>query len=387
MRKSICILSLSVAIQRDGRVLRQIEYLSQTYDLTVIGFGKPPFPQSTITWLPVDRHDSLPRKVIDYVLLLLGRLIPKLYDVWFWSRPRYKQVIAYIAQADPDGILANDWAMNVLAVTAAKRVPVVFDIHEYWELEGETSRLWLLFFAPMIRHFMRNHAAQATATTTVSPIIASRYHEELGLQPTLVFSAPKTAVISYHELSSESIRLIHHGTAARNRHLEMMIDAVAQADKRYTLTFMLVDHGDGYVDELRRYAQHAASGRVAFREPVSPTEIVTAISAFDIGLCLIVPTTYNYRAALPNKFFESVNAGLAVCTGPTPAMADMVNEYGFGFVTPTFDAKDLAKSLNALTIAQLSTMQNAARNAAKLLNADHETGKFVRLFDELTAGA
>src|SRR5215207_2349188 len=129
MTNRLCILSLSVPIQIDGRVLRQIEYLSAHYDLTVIGFGEPRFTQANVRWLPINRNDSRFRKMLDYTFLLLGRITPRLYDIWFWNRPRYKQVMEYLSQENADGYLADDWAVNALAVMTAqaKQIPVLFD--------------------------------------------------------------------------------------------------------------------------------------------------------------------------------------------------------------------------------------------------------------------
>jgi glycosyltransferase involved in cell wall biosynthesis len=87
--------------------------------------------------------------------------------------------------------------------------------------------------------------------------------------------------------------------------------------------------------------------------------------------------------SLPNKFFDYVMAGLAVCIGPSPSMVEMVNKYGFGCVAPSFDPKDFAKLLNGLTLEQLSRMRASSRKAAKELNAEKEMAKLFELYKKL----
>jgi UDP:flavonoid glycosyltransferase YjiC (YdhE family) len=80
---------------------------------------------------------------------------------------------------------------------------------------------------------------------------------------------------------------------------------------------------------------------------------------------------------LPNKFFDFIMAGLAVCIGPSPAMAELVKKYGCGSVAPTFEAADLARTLNSLTAEMVAAQQAASRKAALELNAETEMRKFV----------
>src|SRR3990172_8387602 len=55
MRKTVCIVSLSIFIARDGRVLRQIDYSSNEYDVHVIGYG--PVPQKYLCMPNVNWHE------------------------------------------------------------------------------------------------------------------------------------------------------------------------------------------------------------------------------------------------------------------------------------------------------------------------------------------
>jgi hypothetical protein len=146
---------------------------------------------------------------------------------------------------------------------------------------------------------------------------------------------------------------------------------------------MLINNDISYLKELKRLANKRARGRITFHEAVLPEEIIGRICEYDIGLCLITPTNYNNLVSLPNKFFDYIIAGLAVCIGPSPSMVELVRKYRFGCVAPTFHPKDVAKTLNKLGRSEIAAMKKASREAAQVLNAGREMKNVVDLYKNL----
>ena len=169
----------------------------------------------------------------------------------------------------------------------------------------------------------------ADATITVAQPIAYRYKEEFGFDPVVIMNAPEKIPLSHQEIQDSSIKLIDHGGASSIRNPELMIESIARCE-RHSLHFMFIQ--SDYVEELKRSASTLAPGRVFFHDPVPPEDITKEISQYDVGFFLIPPTNYNYHFCLPNKFFDFICAGLAVCIGPSPSMAEMVKKYGLGVV-------------------------------------------------------
>jgi len=262
-------------------------------------------------------------------------------------------------------------------------------MHEYGEQESDNNLVWRLLVAPAVRYFIRKYTSDPDvvidASITVCPPIADRYRRERGLDPIIVFNAPKPVDVPAREdmRDAERIRLIHHGFAKRGRGLHHLVRALALTDQRFVLDFMLVEDNPGYIDHLRRLADQLAPGRVRFRDPVLPWEIVQCVSEYDVGLCVIEPSTYNNLMMLPNKLFEYIQGGLAVCVGPSPAMVELVQRHRVGIVTRSFEPSDLAEALNRLTWQQIGEMKKAARGAATVLNADVEMAKVVVLYQQL----
>jgi len=159
-------------------------------------------------------------------------------------------------------------------------------------------------------------------------------------------------------------------------------------DERFSLDLMLVEHDTGYLNELKELATGLALGRINFRDPMPNEKIIPFISNYDIGFYILIPSSDNQRWALPNKFFEFIMAELAVCIGPSPAMSEVVRQYGCGCVAPSFEAHDVAGLLNSLTVEQIEEMRRSSREASVELNAEKESQKIVAMVDRLlkTAG-
>lgn len=405
-RKHIVIFAFS-PIYRDARVLRQVEYLEPHFDLTVIGYG-PPHKRwegnPRVRWVSVPevhpiaeiRRDlkrlrfgklfartvSEMRRAIFFATLWSGRLAAPLYDYGYRLRWSGMAALSDGLRGPFDAIHANDWDTIPLAARAAQKhgARLVVDFHEYAPLQWQNRPRWHLN-EQMIRTLIRQYAPQMSASITVAKPLAEQYHHDFGLDPIVVMNAPKLVPVPAHEVDPENIRIIHHGLASPVRRPDIMIEAIARADKRYSLHFMFVK--DAYVETLRDLAQTIAPGRVTFHDPVAPEEIVARIAEFDVAFNLFAPVTFNYLNALPNKFLESIVAGLASLIGPSPAMAALVDQWNIGLVAPSFDPADLASILNATKAEQWSEMRANAQCAAPHLNAEHEMNKVVQLYAQL----
>ena len=99
-------------------------------------------------------------------------------------------------------------------------------------------------------------------------------------------------------------------------------------------------------------------------------------------MCFLPNSTFNLQNALPNKFFEAVQARIGVITGPSPAMVTLVKEYGLGAVTEDFSVEALRATLEGLTAAEVADWKIAANAAAGPLSAESQ----VALWESAIAG-
>ncbi|HOO44654.1 MAG TPA: hypothetical protein PLM29_00390 [Deltaproteobacteria bacterium] len=411
-RKSICIISFS-PIARDARVLRQIQYLSPHFTLTVIGYG-PPHPlysgNPNIRWVEIRKNPepSPPRlipafKERDYKNLkitlriknkvksiifkaapFLGFVFPKAYEISY----RFKRgtphttALKHAIESNSWAYHANDWKALPVAAEAArlKNARLVLDLHEYSPEQYE-DRHFRMFDARMISYLIRKYAPLVDASTTVADMIAKKYKRNFYLDPIVVYNAPEKKELTTARIDPDNIRLIHHGTASERRSPKLMIEAIAQCNQCYSLHFMLLEND--YLNELKKLAEEIAPGRVTFHKTVPPEGIVDYLSDFDIGFYILPPLNFNQLAALPNKFFDFINAGLAVCIGPSPSMANLVRNHGMGIVGPTFLPDDIAAMINRTAPDEWQSMKESSKKASQSFNAETEMNKVLNIYRKL----
>ncbi|MCK4421585.1 glycosyltransferase, partial [candidate division WOR-3 bacterium] len=86
---------------------------------------------------------------------------------------------------------------------------------------------------------------------------------------------------------------------------------------------------------------------------------------------------------LPNKFFESIMAGLAVIVGHSPEMKRIIEEFDCGFVANSFKIFDVSDLINELSSEDIMKKKKASLEAVRRLNAETKMKKFVRIVDKV----
>lgn len=429
-RKKVTILAFS-PIARDARVLRQIKYLSEKYSVSVIGYGQlndyphvkmislsesnPVKEELTVTGNAVNLKNKIRTWIKwDYLLVTFNFLINLyrylyrliniarekvqykkriimciLFPRWvYWNNSRYKKMLAALLLTAPDIIHANDWNTLPIAVRASSitKAKVILDLHEYAPLEFEHNSQWYATERHLVHYLLKVDAPRADATVTVNQTIADKYEQEYGFSPLVVMNAPEyDSQIVFHPTKDNHIHLVHHGIVSRSRKLDLMIEIIAQTDRRYILNFMLVANRRGdetLLQNLEDLADKLAPGRVFFRQPVPPSQIIREISLFDIGIFPLPHANYSQKYALPNKFFDFIHAGLAICIGPSPEMARLIEQYRFGVTAPSFEPTQMAAILNRLTSKEIDKMKRKSLEARSILCADIEMKKLINLYEK-----
>jgi hypothetical protein len=253
---------------------------------------------------------------------------------------------------------------------------VLYDAREYATRELEASLVFRLFHQPLIRGQLQRCLHQVDAFYTVCQSLADEYQRDFGVKPVVVRSIPFYSDLSPSLLRGTSIALVHHGNANRDRGLLSMVDVIKELEGRYALDFYLVGNRS-YLAELREAA--AGCPWISFKAPIDFDKLVVELSAYDAGFYLLQPTGFNTYYALPNKFFEFIQARLAVLTGPSPEMAQLIKSYGVGAVSDDFSVASMVDLLSHLTWDQIAAMKARSDAAARELCWERESEVLARL--------
>ena len=107
------------------------------------------------------------------------------------------------------------------------------------------------------------------------------------------------------------------------------------------------------------------------------------LNQYDVGIHSLPATATNNLLALPNKFFDFVQACLAIVIGPTPAMAARVQEFDLGVEAKGFSEDNLVDALNQLTPDAVARWKENSAAAAKALDVTPMLKKWKDPVDEI----
>lgn len=381
MKKNILIISYSY-LNRDPRIIRQINSLKNKYNIQTIGLTNP-----NVSGIDFFEISYAPHCRNLYEKVQLG------LRVWFWqplaiNRNLMIDSIMQHSYETPDMIIANDWTglyvANFLKEKKNWNSKIYFDSHEYFP-EYRKSWFWKLFEKPLIIYTLKKYRDSFDVMSTVCPSLARRYERYYHFEPDtvrVVTNAPDYEPELRPQDVGDRIRIIHHGLASPLRKIEKMIDIMAYLpEDKYELYFMLMKSDKAYYNEMVRYASRYSN--IHFLEPVSFTEIPSFTNQFDIGLLLPNNDNVSYKYSLPNKFFEFVQARLAIAIGDSYEMKQYVERYDLGVVARENTPEAMAAVIEKMSREDIMMYKQNAHKYARELSAETNMKILMEIAEEL----
>lgn len=358
------------SVGSDGRVSNQIRWLETAgYRVDILSKG-PEHPDATGRRFRIGQPSLVARVAIH-------ALLP--------AKARFRRLVAkYLPTAELSGqkydlIIVNDhhllpWAVE--AIPAMANGPVVLDLHEVYSGNG-TGFVYNTLIAPYDDWLLTFITSPVfTKHLTVAEGIADLYRDQYGIErPGVIRNIAPYEQLEPSPVDPDRIVLVHHGYAAVERGIDIMLDASLLLEPRFSLVLMVL--GDERSLAPLRAHPAIAAGRAVFREPVGVTEVARALNGYDLELIFFPPRFANNIYALPNKFFEAIQGRLGVVIGESPEIVGFVRERGFGVVVDGWTASDLAAAINSLTAEQIADMKLAADRAALDLSTRGEGPRFL----------
>lgn len=373
--KNILIISYS-PLHRDPRIIRQIETFKDSYNIETIGYTDANIENVKYFEVKYSVCNSIIEKLKKFADIAIlhkhDKVIEKTYSL---------QSLLFNDYKTPDVIIGNDWTGLYTAVYLKEHFnwncKIYFDSHEYFPKYKE-SLMYKIRLEPLILHTLKKCKNDFDVMSTVCPTLAKMYecfYNKPAETVKIVTNAPAyLEELSPKSVSEGKIKLIHHGVASRERNLELMIDLMEfLPSEKYELDFMLVSLDRKYYNYLVNRAKKF--NNIHFLEPVEFSEIPKVINNYDIGLFILNNKHMNYKYALPNKFFEFVQARLAIAVGDSPEMRTYLEKYQLGVAAKTNTAKDMANEILKLTPEKIMDYKNNSHIYAKELS--YEKNKIV----------
>lgn len=301
------------------------------------------------------------------------------------SRPNKHEFNKIQSLGSFDQIVFNDLDLLPLAAlltnnghAAGNRTGCHLDLHEYFPDQG-VGLIWRLLFRRYGQWLQSIvHTTSWSTVTTVSPSIANLYVKaQIFAEVSCILSAPEKHDLEVVQCAADRIDLIYHGLADLHRGLLDLVDLISTLDNRFHLNFILVG-SQRNISKLKKKAKPYVH-RIHFLPSVETQQIVNAINQFDIEVIFFPPITLNLFHALPNKYFEAVQANLAVLHGPSPSMQSLSEQFGFGIATKDWNFLSLSTTLNSLTSKTINDLKTKSNEATNVLCSEVEGVKFMKL--------
>jgi glycosyltransferase involved in cell wall biosynthesis len=366
-------------INRDSRVLRQIEVLAELGEVTTVAYGDRP-PGAT-EHLRVDESlPSLPQTPAGVAKLGLHR-----FDSVELAAPAIRDVLRLVGDRRFDLVVANEARAMAVGHKIANGAPVMADLHEWAPEERAHVRPWRLLVKPFMTYQCAKYLPKMSAVTVVNDAIGRMYAERFGVHPRTVRNAGPFRELAPGEVAEGRIKLVHSGGAVPGRNIEAMIEAVRNLDQRFTLDMYLVPARDGgrYLESLRTLI--GDEKRITLHPPVRPSELVETLNAYDVGIFSLPPLTPNHRLMLPNKIFDYVQARLGIVFSSAPETDRLILEHQVGAIAEDASAGALRDVLAPLTEDQVREFKQNADRAAKVLNSTEDSAVTREVAAELLA--
>ena len=280
----------------------------------------------------------------------LKKLLGKMAAFWHFIKSARQVKADVISGHDLLGLL-----IAFLASIGRKNKPfLLYDAHEY-ENGRFTNKKRSWFKRKFIAGLEKKLIRKSKLSILVNQSIYEQMQKDYGLNfPAVVArNIPDSSEVNLGKSAAirkqwrEELALtegepvfIYHGLVGPGRGIEEAI--VTVSDLAYGGLVILGYGADSYKEKLKDLSQASpTSKRIMLHEAVPGSALMDHLAAADVGLVLIRPVSQSYYFALPNKLFESIQAGNPVLASDLPEIARVVKDYEVGLLCNMDDPADI----------------------------------------------
>ncbi len=258
-------------------------------------------------------------------------------------------------------------------VSRIKRVPLLYDSHEYFTEVPE------LIHRPRIQKIWQRIEAftvpKLPLAITVNESLAKLYSEKYHIPFFAIRNVPEIRQIT--ELKESEVRsffseevkyvLLYQGSLNISRGIETLIRSLTYLDSSFALLII----GTGDIEQDLKQLAHSLqlSQRVKFLGKIPFHQLKDYTSCAFLGFSLEENRGLNYYYALPNKLLDYIHAGVPVVCSPFPEMKAIIETFNVGMSIAINDEQQLATLIHQIASDETTYKQwkaNCQLAASKL---------------------
>ncbi len=269
---------------------------------------------------------------------------------------------------DLDTLLAN------FLVSRLKRMPLVYDTHEYFlgVPEIQENALAKTVWTKIERFIF----PKLKTVFTVNNSIAELYQKDYGIKP-LVFRNISPIDLPEKIKSRKALGLPENAKIVINQGSGINIDRGMEEALEAILTLentvlLLVGSGDVIPKLKQIVADKNCQDKVIFVDRVPYQELLQYTANADVGISLDKDTNINYRFSLPNKLFDYIHCGIPVVCSNVIEVKTIVENYEIGLSVESHRPQAIANALKTILGLGKSHYKKPLQKAAQDLTWEKE---------------
>tara|TARA_B100000161_G_scaffold133311_1_gene94493 strand:- start:722 stop:1852 length:1131 start_codon:yes stop_codon:yes gene_type:complete len=369
MKKIIAVISFS-DLENDSRVKRQIDLISNNFNVITIGFGSY---RRSLDHLQINNKNCFFKK-----LFFLFLIITRRYKTYFKIRFEFKKIIEFINKYKVSCYILNDSNSWPFAEYLQNKKYII-DAHEYSLDELSDNNLWRLIFKPL-KKWSAQYIINSHARFSVEKNICAKWEKATKKEFILLRNCSSYSQIRITNNKNKIFKIIHHGIAEPSRKIENMIHAIGECGKSYKGTFYLKSNNKEYLNYIIKISK---KNNVEILEPINENLLINEGNKFDIGIMSIYPSNLNYKYCLPNKLFQFIQSRIPIISGPTPSIKKIIEKYDIGKVAKSFEIHDISETIKTLTKYDIKRMKINCDLAAKELCWEKEGMVLIKEIEKM----
>ncbi|MEJ8802244.1 glycosyltransferase [Pontibacter sp. H249] len=284
----------------------------------------------------------------------------------------------YLARNSYDALCAIDLdtALPVYFQAKAKKVPFVYDAHEYFpEVIEVTDRKLVKAAWTAIEKFIVTRTQYAyTVTQSIAYIYHRKYKANFEVLRNLPVMQPDATAVKMPKT------ILYQGVVNAGRGLEPLLEAMIGLDAK----LIICGKGDVF-DELQRLAKELkVEDKVEFKGQILPKDLLQITRSCQVGVMLLENKGLSYYYSLANKFFDYIHAGVPQLVIDFPEYRQLNDKYEVGVLT-SLNVQEIRTKLEML-LTDEKLYQRLAANcelAKQELNWQQEEQKLFRFYERL----
>jgi glycosyltransferase involved in cell wall biosynthesis len=369
MKQKRVIISVINDLVTDQRIARTADVLAEMgFEVIMVGRRKYDSP-------------SMPERAYETIRMRLlwekGPLFYAEFNIRLFflllSRPAH-----LLVSNDLDTLLPN------YLVHKIKRIPIVYDSHEYFTATPElvdrprVQHIWKLIEKAIVPKLSNC----ITVNASIANLLEQEYHVPFKIVRNIPVRREFKLIPSREPLGlpgDKSIVLLQGSGINVQRGAEEAVEAMRYIDNTILL---IVGSGDVLPILKKMVTDLALGNKVVFVPRQTPEKLAEYTAIADIGLTIDKNTNINYRFSLPNKVFDYIYAGVPILATPLVEIKNIIEKYEIGLFIENHDPKHIAGKIGKMLAdeKQLALFKENTKKAAAELNWENEKKTLIEIF-------